>query len=444
MNVTIFGTGYVGLVTGTCLAEVGNRVLCLDIDQQRIDRLRAGDLPIVEPGLEEMLRRNQATGQLAFTIDHQAAVDHGDVLVIAVGTPPRADGSADLAAVSAVARDIGARMTDEKLVVVKSTVPVGTSDAVRGLIAQELAGRRLDLPFDVVANPEFLREGVAVDDFMRPDRVIVGADAPRAIALLRELYAPFNRNHDRLLVMDARSAEFAKYAANTMLAARVSLMNEFANLSERLGVDVEQVRLGVGSDPRIGYAYLYPGCGYGGSCFPKDVRALERMAAAVGYDAEMVRAIEQVNQRQQRRLVDKVCRHYGGDLGGRVFALWGLSFKPETDDLREAPSRTIMETLWAAGAAIQAFDPAALDEAAHLYGHRADFHRCETKEAALQHADALIIATEWREFRGPNLGDLKAALREPVVFDGRNLYDPRRMADEGFAYYGIGRGERLP
>lgn len=440
MKVAIFGSGYVGLVTGTCLAEVGNDVLGVDIDRDRVDRLQRGEVPIFEPGLEGMLRRNLASGHLRFTADVQAGIEHGDVLFLAVGTPPREDGSADLGAVRAVARSIGAGLTAPTIVVTKSTVPVGTGDDVRDLIGQGVAGRGLDVAFDVVSNPEFLREGAAIDDFMRPDRIVVGSDSPVAVETLRELYAPFNRSHDRMLVMDVRSAEFTKYAANTMLAARISLMNEFANLAERLGVDIERVRVGVGSDPRIGYAYLYPGCGYGGSCFPKDVRALERTAVEVGHDAELLRAIEGVNGRQKRRLVEKVSRHYGGDLRGRVFALWGLSFKPETDDMREAPSRTVMEALWAAGASVQAFDPSAMGEAARLYGERPDLRCCGTKEAALEGADALIVATEWREFRSPDFGAIRAALREPVVFDGRNLYEPRRMALEGFTYYGIGRG----
>ncbi len=440
LNVTIFGSGYVGLVTGACLAEVGNDVLCVDIDQARVDRLCQGEVPIFEPGLEEMVGRNLTSGHLSFTSDAQAGVDHGSILFVAVGTPPRADGSADLAAVQSVARSVGAKMPDKKIVITKSTVPVGTADEVRALIAEELRARGAEIPFEVVSNPEFLREGAAVDDFMRPDRIIIGSDSEDVISVLRELYAPFNRNHERILTMDPRSAEFTKYAANTMLAARISLMNEFANLSERLGVDIERVRIGIGSDPRIGYAYLYPGCGYGGSCFPKDVRALERTAAALDYDAGMLRAIEAVNQNQKQRLFEKVERHYGGQLRGRIFALWGLAFKPDTDDMREAPSRTLMEALWAAGATVQAFDPTAMQEAGRIYGERSDLRYCESKEAALQDADALIIVTEWREFRSPDFGAISAALAEPVIFDGRNLYDPRRMEHEGIRYYGIGRG----
>ncbi|MDQ3468122.1 MAG: UDP-glucose/GDP-mannose dehydrogenase family protein [Chloroflexota bacterium] len=443
MNVTIFGSGYVGLVTGACLAEVGNAVLCVDIDQARVARLCLGEVPIFEPGLEEMVRRHLTSGHLAFTSDAAAGVDHGGVIFVAVGTPPRDDGSADLRAVHSVARAVGATMKDEKIVITKSTVPVGTTDAVRSIITEELTARGVEIPFDVVSNPEFLREGAAVDDFMRPDRIIIGSDSATSITLLRELYAPFNRNHERMLTMDPRSAEFTKYAANTMLASRISLMNEFANLGERLGVDIERVRIGIGSDPRIGYAYLYPGAGYGGSCFPKDVSALERTAVAVDYDATMLRAIEEVNRRQKQRLFALVDRHFQGQLGGRVFALWGLAFKPETDDMREAPSRTVMEALWAAGASVQAFDPTAMREAGRLYGERPDLRYCESKEAALHEADGLIIVTEWREFRSPDFGAIKAALREPVIFDGRNLYDPRRMEQEGIRYYGIGRGANV-
>jgi len=439
LKVTVFGSGYVGLVTAACLADVGNDVLGVDIDQGRIARLRRGELPIVEPGLEEMVRHNLAAGHLAFTVDAREGIDHARVVFVAVGTPPSADGSADLGAVRAVARGIGAGMAAEKIVVTKSTVPVGTADEIRRLIGEELARRGLDLPVHVVSNPEFLREGAAVDDFVRPDRIIVGSDSPAAVEALRELYAPFNRNHDRMLVMDVRSAEFTKYAANTMLATRISLMNEFATLAEKLGVDIERVRVGVGSDPRIGYAYLYPGCGYGGSCFPKDVRALERTAAAAGYDAELLRAVQAVNDRQKQRLVEKIHDRFGADLRGRVFALWGLAFKPDTDDMREAPSRAVMEGLWAAGAAVQAFDPAAMAEAARLYGERPDLRLCETKEAALAGADALVVVTEWREFRSPDFAAIKAALRQPVIVDGRNLYDPRRLAEQGFYYAAIGR-----
>ena len=440
MNVTIFGSGYVGLVTGACLAEVGNDVCCVDIDPVRVERLRAGEVPIFEPGLPEMVERGLAAGRLAFSTDLAAGVAHGGVLFVAVGTPSAEDGGADLRAVRSVAETIGAAMTEAKIVVTKSTVPVGTADEVRAIVAAKLAERGLAIGFDVVSNPEFLREGAAVADFMRPDRIVVGSEDRRSIDVLKELYAPFNRNHDRVLVMGVRSAEFAKYAANAMLATRISLMNELANLGERLGVDIEEVRLGVGSDPRIGYSYLYPGCGYGGSCLPKDVRALEWTAKTAGYDAELLRAVGAVNDRQRRGLFDKVSRHYGGDLRGKTFALWGLAFKPDTDDMREAPSQTVMTALWEAGAAVRAFDPEATEEAARIHGARPDLRLCETKEEALEGADALLILTEWREFRSPDFDEIKAALRAPVIFDGRNLYDPQRMAREGIVYHGIGRG----
>jgi UDPglucose 6-dehydrogenase len=440
LNVTIFGSGYVGLVTGACLAEVGNDVLCVDIDPVRVERLRAGEVPIFEPGLEEMVEAGLAAGRLAFSTDLVAGVTHGEALFVAVGTPSAADGGADLGAVRSVAETIGAAMTEPKIVVTKSTVPVGTADEVRAVVAAGLAARGLEVGFDVVSNPEFLREGAAVNDFMRPDRIVIGSEDPRSIELLRELYAPFNRHHDRMIVMGVRSAEFAKYAANAMLATRISLMNELANLGERLGVDIEEVRAGIGSDPRIGYSYLYAGCGYGGSCLPKDVRALEWTAREAGHDAQILRAVGGVNDRQQRRLFEKVAGHYGGDLRGRVFALWGLAFKPDTDDMREAPSRAVMEALWEAGAAVQAFDPEAMEETARIYGARPDLKLCESKEEALEGADALLILTEWREFRSPDVDQIRAALREPLVFDGRNLYDPKRMARDGIVYHGIGRG----
>ncbi len=444
MNVTIFGSGYVGLVTGACLAEVGNDVLCVDIDPVRVERLRAGEVPIFEPGLPEMVERGLESDRLAFSTDLAAGVHHGEVLFVAVGTPSADDGGADLRAVRSVAETIGEAMTKPKIVVNKSTVPVGTADEVRGIIAGRLAARGVEIGFDVVSNPEFLREGAAVGDFMRPDRIVVGSDDPHSIEVLRELYAPFNRSHDRMIVMGVRSAEFAKYAANVMLATRISLMNELANLGERLGVDIEEVRVGIGSDPRIGYSYLYPGAGYGGSCLPKDVRALEWTARQADFDAELLRAVGSVNDRQRRSLFDKVVRHFGPDLSGRTFALWGLSFKPDTDDMREAPSRTVMEALWEAGAAVRAFDPEAMEETARIYGTRPDLVLCESREEALIGADALLVLTEWREFRSPDFDEIRAALRQPVIFDGRNIYDPKRMAREGFVYYGIGRGTELP
>ncbi len=444
MNVTIFGSGYVGLVTGACLAEVGNHVLCVDIDPVRVERLRAGEVPIFEPGLTEMVERGLESDRLAFTTDLAAGVHHGEVLFVAVGTPSADDGGADLRAVRSVAETIGGAMTEPKIVVNKSTVPVGTADEVRGIIAARLAARGVEIGFDVVSNPEFLREGAAVGDFMRPDRIVVGSDAPHSIEVLRELYAPFNRSHDRMIVMGVRSAEFAKYAANVMLATRISLMNELANLGERLGVDIEEVRVGIGSDPRIGYSYLYPGAGYGGSCLPKDVRALEWTARQAEFDAELLRAVGSVNDRQRRTLFDKVVRHFGPDLSGKTFALWGLSFKPDTDDMREAPSRTVMEALWEAGATVRAFDPEAMEETARIYGTRPDLVLCESREEALIGADALLVLTEWREFRSPDFDEIRAALRQPVIFDGRNIYDPKRMARDGFVYYGIGRGTELP
>jgi UDPglucose 6-dehydrogenase len=440
VDVAIFGSGYVGLVTGACLAEVGNQVLCVDIDPARVERLRRGEVPIFEPGLEEMVASGLADGRLAFTDDLAAGVRHGDVLFVAVGTPSDNEGGADLGAVRSVAATVGDAMERPTVVVNKSTVPVGTADAVREIVAARLAARGLDIPFDVVSNPEFLREGAAVADFMRPDRIVVGSDDPRSIALLRELYKPFNRNHDRMMVMGVRSAEFTKYAANVMLATRISLMNELANLGERLGVDIEEVRVGIGSDPRIGYSYLYPGCGYGGSCLPKDVRALGWTAREAGFEAELLHAVGAVNDRQRSVLFDKVVAHFGPDLSGRTFALWGLAFKPDTDDMREAPSRAVMEALWGAGATVRAFDPEAMDETARLYGERPDLVLCANRDEALAGADALLVLTEWREFRSPDFAAIRAMLRQPVIFDGRNLYDPRRLAQEGFVHYGIGRG----
>ncbi|MCC6793157.1 MAG: UDP-glucose/GDP-mannose dehydrogenase family protein [Thermomicrobiales bacterium] len=444
MRVTIFGSGYVGLVTGTCFADVGNDVVCVDIDRNRVDRLNAGEVPIYEPGLAEMIGRNRRTGRLRFTTDAKSGVDHGEVIFIAVGTPPNEDGSSDLQYVEAVATSIGSLMDEAKVVVNKSTVPVGTADRVSAILAKELAARGIDLSFDVVSNPEFLKEGAAIDDFMKPDRIVVGSDTQHGIDVMRELYAPFNRNHGRMLVMDVRSSEFTKYAANAMLATKISFMNELANIAERVGVDIEHVRVGIGSDPRIGYSFIYPGCGYGGSCFPKDVRSLERTAAEVGYDAQLLRAVEDVNDRQKGVLYAKVALHFGeSNLQDKTFAVWGLSFKPNTDDMREAPSRTLMESLWAAGARVQAFDPEAMTEAAKLYPDRiaaGTFVLCPDEEAALRDAEALVICTEWRAFRAPDYEVVKSLLREPVVFDGRNIHDPARMAREGITYYGIGLG----
>lgn len=441
MKITIFGSGYVGLVTGACLAEVGNSVLCVDIDANKIKMLEEGHIPIHEPGLEELVQGNAAAGRLSFTTDVAAGVAHGLFQFIAVGTPPDEDGSADLQYVSAVARSIGEHMNDYRIVVNKSTVPVGTADKVREAVTEALAKRGRTLEFDVVSNPEFLKEGAAIDDFMRPDRIIIGTDNPRTTELLRALYVPFNRNHDRLIAMDIRSAELTKYAANAMLATKISFMNELANLAERLGADIERVRIGIGADPRIGYHFIYPGCGYGGSCFPKDVKALERTARDNGYQAELLRAVEAVNERQKHLLFAKITRHFGTDLRGRTIALWGLAFKPNTDDMREAPSRTLIESLWDAGARVQAHDPAAMEEAQRIYGKRDDLILCKSPMEAVQNADALAIATEWNIFRSPDFAALKSALKQPVIFDGRNLYNPQLMAQEGFSYYAVGRGK---
>ncbi len=441
MKVTIFGSGYVGLVTGACLAEVGNEVVCVDIDAGKIERLNRGEVPIHEPGLDAIIARNQAAKRLRFTTSVEDGVAHGLFQFIAVGTPPDEDGSADLQYVTAVARSIGERMSGYRIVVNKSTVPVGTADRVRETIGDVLARRQAEIEFDVVSNPEFLKEGAAIEDFMKPDRIVIGTDNPRTTELLRALYAPFNRNHDRLVCMDIRSAELTKYAANAMLATKISFMNELANLAERLGADIEKVRVGIGSDPRIGYHFIYPGCGYGGSCFPKDVKALERIARDVDYPAQLLQAVEGVNERQKRRLFEKIDGYFGGQLQGRTFALWGLAFKPNTDDMREASSRTLMETLWAAGARVQAFDPVAMDEARRLYGERSDLVLCDSPEAALQGADALAIVTEWNVFRSPDFDLIRTALKHPAVFDGRNLYDPVQLKGLGFDYFGIGRGD---
>ena len=441
MKITIFGSGYVGLVTGACLAEVGNNVLCVDIDANKIKMLKEGRIPIHEPGLEEMVQSNGAAGRLSFTTDVAAGVAHGLFQFIAVGTPPDEDSSADLQYVLAVARSIGEHMDDYRIVVNKSTVPVGTADKVREAVAEVLAKRGQALEFDVVSNPEFLKEGAAIDDFMRPDRIIIGTDNPRTTELLRALYVPFNRSHDRLIAMDIRSAELTKYAANAMLATKISFMNELANMAERLGADIERVRIGIGADPRIGYHFIYPGCGYGGSCFPKDVKALERTARDIGYPAELLHAVEAVNDRQKQLLFSKIIRHFGPDLRGRTIALWGLAFKPNTDDMREAPSRPLMEALWGAGARVRAHDPAAMEETLRIYGKRDDLVLCDAPMDAVHDADALVVATEWNIFRSPDFAALKSTLKQPVIFDGRNLYDPPRLAQEGFDYYAVGRGK---
>ena len=443
MRVTIFGTGYVGLVTGACLAEMGNHVLCVDIDAAKVERLKRGEIPIYEPGLESIVQRNHASGRLDFTTEAAPAIAHGELIFIAVGTPPDEDGSADLQYVQKVASTIGRHLDRYAVVVNKSTVPVGTADRVREAVAAELAARQATVEFDVVSNPEFLKEGAAVEDCLRPDRIIVGASSERAVALLRKLYAPFNRNHDRMVVMDERSAELTKYAANAMLATKISFMNEIANIAERVGADVELVRQGIGSDPRIGYSFIYPGAGYGGSCFPKDVQALERTAHAHGYEARLLGAVEAVNQQQKSKLFELISRHLDGKLAGRTVALWGLAFKPNTDDMREASSRRLMELLWDAGAKVRAFDPEAREEAQRLYGDRDDLVLCEHAMDALQGADVLAVVTEWKAFRSPDFRAIRATLVVPAIFDGRNLYDPLVVEEAGLAYYGIGRGRSL-
>ena len=439
MKISIFGSGYVGLVTGACLADAGNHVVCIDIDARKIDLLRRGVIPIHEPGLDAMVKRNVDAGRLMFTTDAKDGVGHGLFQLIAVGTPPDEDGSADLRHVLAVARTIGEHMNEYKVVITKSTVPVGTADKVRSAVAESLAERAANLKFDTVANPEFLKEGAAISDFMKPDRVIVGTDSARAAELMRSLYDPFTRNRDRMIVMDIRSAELTKYAANAMLATKISFMNELANLAEHFGADIEQVRIGIGSDPRIGYAFIYPGVGYGGSCFPKDVQALAQSAKEVGYDADILAAVEAVNGRQKRVLFEKIKRHFG-DLRGKTIAIWGLAFKPNTDDMREAPSRVLIEALWSAGAKVRAYDPVAMPEARRIYGERADLILCKTSPEALNGADGLAIVTEWQEFRSPDFDSIRATLKTPVIFDGRNLYEPSQMARAGFSYYAIGRG----
>jgi len=442
MRITIFGSGYVGLVTGACMADAGNDVLCVDVDERKTAMLQRGEVPIHEPGLDTLIKRSADAGRLHFTTNAKEGVDHGLFQLIAVGTPPDEDGSADLRYVLAVARTIGEHMNDYKVVVTKSTVPVGTADKVRAAVRESLQKRRASVEFDIASNPEFLKEGAAIGDFMKPDRVVVGTDSPRAAELLRALYEPFTRNHDRMIVMDVRSAELTKYAANAMLATKISFMNELANLAERFGADIESVRVGLGSDPRIGYAFIYPGAGYGGSCFPKDVQALQRSAQDVGYDASILAAVESVNNRQKQVLFNKIKAHFG-DLRGKTVAIWGLAFKPNTDDMREAASRVLMESLWSAGAKVRAYDPVAMPECLRIYGQRADLVLCKTSPEALQGADALAIVTEWREFRSPDFDHIKATLRSPAIFDGRNLYDPEHMRKAGFDYYAIGRGKLL-
>ncbi len=439
MKITVIGTGYVGLVSGACFAEVGNDVLCLDIDPAKIKILNDGGIPIFEPGLLDMVKRNVAAGRLHFTTDIDRAVQHGTLQFIAVGTPPGEDGSADLQYVVAAARSIGARMSDYKVVIDKSTVPVGTADKVNAAIADELRKRGVNVPYSVVSNPEFLKEGAAVEDFMRPDRIVIGVADERAMNLMKALYAPFQRNHERLVVMDVRSAELTKYAANAMLATRISFMNELANLAEKLGADIEMVRQGIGSDPRIGYHFLYPGCGYGGSCFPKDVKALIATARENGQTLKVLIAVAEANDDQKRVLPNKVKSRFGGNLRGKHFALWGLAFKPNTDDMREAPSLSIVADLVAAGATISAYDPAAMHEAQRVFTSQPGLVFANSLLDACQNADALLIATEWKEFRSPDFDAIKAALKSPVIFDGRNIYEPGVLKDLGFEYFAIGR-----
>jgi len=439
MKITVIGTGYVGLVTGTCLAEVGNDVLCLDLDENKVKILKEGGIPIHEPGLLEMVQRNVAAGRLHFTTSIEESVAFGQVQFIAVGTPPDEDGSADLQYVTAAARNIGRHMNEYKVVVDKSTVPVGTADKVREALQEELSKRGIDTEFAVVSNPEFLKEGAAVEDFMRPDRVVVGADDVRAIEFMRELYAPFNRNHDRLVVMDIKSAELTKYAANCMLATRISFMNELANLADVLGADIEHVRLGIGSDPRIGYHFLYPGCGYGGSCFPKDVQALIKTADSIGMPLKVLKAVEEANESQKRILLDKIQARFGSNLKGMKFALWGLAFKPNTDDMRAASSRVLIQGLWDMGATVTAYDPVAMTESKRIFGDDARLAYADSPMHALDEADALVIVTEWKEFRAPDFDAVKAALKHPVVFDGRNMYEPAKVKAHDIEYFAIGR-----
>ncbi|MGJ0624975.1 UDP-glucose dehydrogenase family protein [Xenorhabdus bovienii] len=443
MKVTVFGIGYVGLVQATVFAEVGHDVLCVDVDAKKVENLKNGQIPIFEPGLVPLVKKNYTEGRLNFTTDAKAGVAHGKLQFIAVGTPPDEDGSADLQYVTAVARTIAENMDGYKVVVDKSTVPVGTADKVRAVMQTALTQRSADFPFDVVSNPEFLKEGAAISDCMRPERIIIGCDNDNVIDVMRELYEPFNRNHDRMIIMDIRSAELTKYAANCMLATKISFMNEIANLAEMLGADIEHVRQGIGSDPRIGYHFIYPGCGYGGSCFPKDVQALIRTSEQIGYTPKILQAVELVNEKQKSKLPTFVKRHFGDDLSGKTFAIWGLSFKPNTDDMREASSRVLMEVLWESGAKVQAYDPEAMQEAQRIYGQRDDLSLMGTKEAALKGADALIICTEWQNFRAPDFDIMKDSMKSPIIFDGRNLYDPERLQSRGFTYYGIGRGASI-
>lgn len=443
MNVTVFGTGYVGLVQAAVMADAGHHVLCVDVDSNKVEGLKQGRLPIYEPGLQALVTKNYASRRLQFTTDAVAGVNHAEVQFIAVGTPPDEDGSADLKYVLAVASTIATHMDSRKIIVGKSTVPVGTADKVSARITEVLAERGVEIAFNVASNPEFLKEGSAVGDCQRPDRIIIGTNSAHVEEVLRELYEPFSRNHEKIIIMDVRSAELTKYAANCLLATKISFMNEMANLAERLGADIEAVRKGIGSDPRIGYQFIYPGAGYGGSCFPKDVNALERTARQVGYEARILTAVEAVNQDQKMRLFDQISHHFQGDLKGRTFAIWGLAFKPNTDDMREASSRVLMEALWAAGASVQAHDPEAMVETRRIYGERADLKLLDTKEETLTGADALVVVTEWTDFKAPDFNLIKSTLKQSVIFDGRNLFEPSRMEKLGIAYYGIGRGRSV-
>jgi UDPglucose 6-dehydrogenase len=446
LKISIFGSGYVGLVTGACLADVGNDVLCIDVDAAKVARLQAGEVPIHEPGLDLLIARNAQAGRLRFSAVAADGVAHGRAIMIAVGTPPDEDGSADLSHVLAVARSIGQHLTDYRVVIDKSTVPVGTADRVRETISAELAARGEDVEFDVVSNPEFLKEGAAIGDFMKPDRVVVGTDSPRALDLMRQMYEPFTRNRERLVAMDVRSAELTKYAANAMLATKISFMNEVAGIAERVGADIEKVRLGIGSDSRIGFSFIYPGAGYGGSCFPKDVQALQRTAERAGARAVLLAAVEAVNAAQKQVLFERISHFFGGDLAGRTIALWGLAFKPSTDDMREASSRVLMQALWAAGARVRAYDPVAMTEAARLYPAQLSSGALvlvDRAMKALDGADGLAVMTEWQEFRSPDFEAIKSQLASPVIFDGRNLYDPALMKRLGIRYFGIGRGESV-
>lgn len=439
MKITIFGSGYVGLVTGACLADVGHEILCVDLDQAKVEGLKKGIVPIYEPGLNKKIEFNLAEGRIDFTTDATAAIHFADVIFTAVGTPPDEDGSADLSAVKAVARTIGSTMDRPKLVVTKSTVPVGSADIIKGEIAQQLADRGENIDFYLASNPEFLKEGAAISDFEKPDRIVIGFDNPKAEKILEEIYSPFNRPSNRLIKMDIRSAELTKYAANAMLATKISFMNEISNIADKVGADIEKIRRGIGSDQRIGQHFIQPGVGYGGSCFPKDVKALASTARSNGLTAQLIEAVEAVNEGQKSVLVNKIKTHYGNDLTGKVFAIWGLAFKPNTDDMREAPSRVIMEQLWALGATVQAYDPEAMEECRRIYGSRDDLILCEDQNDVLENADALLIITEWKHFHAANLEIIKSLLKKPVIFDGRNIYDPEMLKQAGFEYISIGR-----